>query len=86
MNMSMTSFTDEETGEVLRLAQPQAKTSRNLIEVKEITESTKVLDIKDVGEQESHPFSKKRIIMEKDLTMQNPMYSTIDEYYYHEAI
>lgn len=28
----------------------------------------------------------KKFIMEKDLTMQNPMYSTIDEYYYHEAI
>jgi len=25
-------------------------------------------------------------VMEKDLSMQNPMYSTIDEYYYHEAI
>jgi hypothetical protein len=28
----------------------------------------------------------KKFIMEKDLSMQNPMYSTIDEYYYHEAI
>ena len=23
--------------------------------------------------------------MDKDLNMQNPLYSTIDEYYYHEA-
>jgi len=27
----------------------------------------------------------KKFIMDKDLNMQNPLYSTIDEYYYHEA-
>jgi hypothetical protein len=57
MNMSMTSFIDEETSLVLRPAQPQTQTSSNLFKDKDIIESTKVLDIKDVDKQESRPFS-----------------------------